>query len=319
MVEVVWSYRGNLFMIIKQSKMLSEKERKKYHKWRLRILFSVILGYATYYLCRQNFSVIMPIIMTEFNYSKTQMGYILALSSMVYGIGKFINGYISDKSNARYFMPIGLFISAIISFSMGFMTSLYAIGILWCFNNWFQSMGWPPVARILTHWFAKQEIGVKWAYGSASHQVGGAFTLVFTSYLANKYGWQFGFFIPAIIAIVISYLLFFLLRESPKSVGLIDVERYKQEAMIKKRHMELNDNYYHYDDNLDNNTKNINHNTISNKDSEEDHLSTADIISKVFLNINIWYIGFANMFLYIVRFGVISWGPLYLKKQKLLI
>lgn len=45
---------------------LSEKERKIYNKWRVRILLSVILGYATFYLCRQNFSMIMPAFMEEF-------------------------------------------------------------------------------------------------------------------------------------------------------------------------------------------------------------------------------------------------------------
>ena len=265
--------------------LFSEKERKIYNKWRMRILLSVILGYATFYLCRQNFSMIMPAFMEEFGYTKTQLGFVLTIASVTYGIGKFVNGYFSDKSNARYFMPVGLFCSALTTFILGFSESLIFLGAFWVINNWFQSMGWPPVARMLTHWFAPKELGTKWAYGAASHQVGGAVTLVFTGYLVAEFGWRVAFFIPAFIAIIVAYILFNRLRESPKELGFLPVELYKAQDMSKR-------------------------------DEAEDNLPTAEIIRKVFLNKNMWYICFANMCLYIVRLGVIFWAPLFLKEFK---
>ena len=265
--------------------LFSEKERKVYNKWRVRILLSVILGYATFYLCRQNFSMIMPAFMEEFGYTKTQLGFVLTVASVVYGIGKFVNGYFSDKSNARYFMPLGLFCSALTTFLLGFSESLIFLGTFWIINNWFQSMGWPPVARMLTHWFAPKELGAKWAYAAASHQVGGAITLVFTGYLVSDFGWRVAFFIPAVIALLVSYILFNRLRESPKELGFRPVELYKAQK-------------------------------ISKKDGERDTLTTVEIIKKVFLSRNMWYICFANMCLYIVRLGVIFWAPLFLKEYK---
>jgi len=264
---------------------LTEKERKIYNKWRIRILLSVILGYATFYLCRQNFSMIMPAFMEEFGYTKTELGVVLTVASVIYGIGKFINGYFSDKSNSRYFMPIGLFCSGLTTFFLGFSESLIFLSILWVINNWFQSMGWPPVARMLTHWFAPKELGTKWAYGATSHQVGGAITLVFTGYLVADFGWRTAFFIPAIIAIIVAYILFNRLRESPKELGFPPVELYKAQETNKEN-------------------------------KEEDNLTTAEIIKKVFFNINMWYICLANMCLYIVRLGVIFWAPLFLKEFK---
>ncbi|HJK85974.1 MAG TPA: MFS transporter [Candidatus Megaira endosymbiont of Stentor roeselii] len=103
-----------------ESFFLSEKERKIYNKWRVRVLLSVILGYATFYLCRQNFSMIMPAFMEEFGYTKTELGLVLTVASIIYGIGKFVNGYFSDKSNSRYFMPLGLLCSGLTTFFLGF-------------------------------------------------------------------------------------------------------------------------------------------------------------------------------------------------------
>lgn len=261
------------------------KERKIYNKWRLRILSFIIIGYGAYYLCRQNFAMITPVYMEEFGYSRTELGKILSISSIVYGVGKFANGYISDKSNARYFMPIGLLLSALVTFCLGFSNSMFFFGTLWVLNNWFQSMGWPPVARMLTHWFAPQELGTKWAIGAASHQVGGAITLIFAGYLVTNWGWRYAFFIPGIIAMLISFILFDRLRESPKILGLPPVEAYKGDEDFEE-------------------------------DSKGDNISTIEIFQKVFLNKNIWLISFANMCVYIVRIGILSWAPLFLKEFK---
>lgn len=269
----------------KKPHFMSMPERKKYNKWRLRILISIIFGYGTYYLCRQNFSMIMPAFMEEFGYTKTQLGWVLTIASVVYGVGKFVNGYISDKSNARYFMVIGLICSAITTFIMGFSDSLLFLGAFLIINHWFQSMGWPPAARMITHWFAPNELGTKWALGAASHQIGGAITLIFSGYLVATLGWRYAFFIPSITAIIIAIILFNRLRESPKELGFPPVEAYKRGEESKE-------------------------------DSSENNLSNLEILYRVFANRNMWYICFANMCVYIVRIGIIFWAPLFLKEFK---
>jgi OPA family glycerol-3-phosphate transporter-like MFS transporter len=229
--------------------------------------------------------MIMPAFMEEFGYTKTELGLVLTVASIIYGIGKFVNGYFSDKSNSRYFMPLGLLCSGLTTFFLGFSESLMFLSILWIINNWFQSMGWPPVARMLTHWFAPKELGIKWAYGATSHQVGGAITLVFTGYLVADFGWRSAFFIPAIIAVIVASILFSRLRESPKELGFPPVELYKAQE-------------------------------INKENEEKDNLTTGEIIRKVLFNINMWYVCLANMCLYIVRLGVIFWAPLFLKEFK---
>ena len=274
-----------LYTDTKKSSFMTMKERKIYNKWRLRILSFIIIGYGAYYLCRQNFSMLMPAFMEEFGYTKTQLGIVLSIASIVYGIGKFANGYISDKSNARFFMPLGLLLSAIVSFILGFTDGLLPLSCLWIINNWFQSMGWPPAARMLTHWFAPHELGTKWALGAASHQVGGAITLILSGYLVANYGWRCAFIVPAIISFFIAVILFNRLRESPKELGFPPVEAYKGDEWFKENETENN-------------------------------LPAIEIFRKVFLNKNMWLICCANMCVYIVRIGIIFWAPLFLKEFK---
>lgn len=287
MIKVIKSITTLSFKEKKYKSFVTLKEEKTYDTWRLRILISIIFGYGAYYLCRQNFSMIIPAYMEEFNYSKIQLGWILSFASIVYGIGKLVNGYISDRSNARYFMTIGLCASAIITFILGFTNNLFFLGFLWSINNWFQSMGWPPAARMLTHWFAPHELGTKWALGASSHQIGGAITLILSGYLIMNYGWRYAFFVPGIIAIVATFILFYFLRESPKDLDLPPIEIYKgdRDKLLKI-------------------------------DINKDYLTTQEIFNKVFINKNMWYICFANLCIYIIRTGIIFWIPLFLKEYK---
>lgn len=259
-------------------------ERKDYRLWRIRILYSVIIGYATFYLCRQNFNIAMPALMDDFGVTKTELGWILTAASIVYGVGKFINGLFSDKSNARYFMVIGLIACAIVTFLTSFSTGILFVGVLWILNNWFQSMGWPPVARMLTHWFAPKELGTKWALGATSHQVGGAITMFSCGYLIDQYGWQAAFYVPGIVALFVAFFLFNRLRDSPKEEGLPTVEHYKGDTL----------------ENL----------------QEDSHLSTVELLKIVFLNKLIWYVCMANMSLYVVRLGIIYWAPMFLRELR---
>ena len=160
---------------------------KKYNSWRIRILYSIIIGYATFYFCRQNFNIATPAIREYFGVTKTQIGWILTASSIMYGVSKACNGFISDKVNARIFMVLGLLFVGVITILIGFADSLWLIGILWIASNWFQSMGWPPATKMLTHWFASKELGTKWAMGATSNQIGGALAMISCGYLIDKF------------------------------------------------------------------------------------------------------------------------------------
>ncbi|MFY9589288.1 MFS transporter [Rickettsia endosymbiont of Halotydeus destructor] len=257
---------------------------KNYNSWRVRILYSIIIGYATFYFCRQNFSIATPALINYFGVTKTQIGWILTASSITYGISKFCNGFISDRTSARIFMVSGLLIVGIITIALGFADSLIVIGILWIVSNWFQSMGWPPATRMLTHWFAPKELGTKWALGATSNQIGGAFAMVICGYLVEAYGWRAAFFVPGVFACLVSLFLFNRLRNSPKEVGLGTVEEYK-ECEVQT----LND---------------------------YERLLTPVLLKMVFGNKLIWYVCLANMFVYIIRAGIIYWAPTFLLQLK---
>ncbi len=260
-------------------------ENGSFSYWRLRILYATIIGYAAFYLVRQNFSMCIPGIMEEFGYSKIDLGWIASLFSIVYGVGKFVNGYLSDRSDARYFMAIGLLFSAVVSIFMGFGSGLLFFALLWGLNGCFQSMGWPPCARLITHWFSPTELGSKWALWASSHQIGAVAIFGLGGFLIERFGWRSAFILPAFVSIGIAFFLLNRLRDTPKQVGLPPVEEYKGDV----QHV---------------------------SPLYDERITFKEVITTVLANKLVWFMAIANMCLYIPRMGIFFWAPTFLKEFK---
>ena len=83
-----------------------------YKKLRLQVFLGIFIGYAGYYLVRKTFSMVMPDLIAQ-GYTKSDLGVALSAISISYGISKFVMGTVSDRSNARVFLSLGLILSAI--------------------------------------------------------------------------------------------------------------------------------------------------------------------------------------------------------------
>ena len=89
------------------ARLPEEQVKRLYPKFRWQILESTFIGYATFYFVRNNLPVVSKEMGQALHYSKGQIGDLLALTAIAYGIGKFLMGAWSDRSNPRYFMPAG--------------------------------------------------------------------------------------------------------------------------------------------------------------------------------------------------------------------
>lgn len=263
-----------------------EEVSAKYRYWRIRIMYSMMTGYAVFYFCRKNLSIAMPAMLKDLNFTKTELGWILSGFSIIYGFSKFFSGILADRANPRYFMAIGLMLSAVVNVFFGLSSSLIFLGIFWIFNGWFQGMGWPPCARALTHWYSPTELGTKWGIWNASHQIGGAGILLFAGFLVQHYGWRPAFYWPAAIGILTGFFLINRMRDTPQSLGLPPIEEHRGEAHALDPH----------------------------EDTAE---SFKEILFKyVLTNKFVWIVSIANCFVYIVRIGVLDWAPTFLVEAK---
>ncbi len=275
-----------------------EEINRTYRYWRLRMMYSAFIGYAVFYLVRKNISIAIPVMERDLGIKKANLGLFITLGDLLYGVSKFVNGMLADRANPRFFMATGLALSAVMNVCFGASTAVLTFGLFWMFNGWFQGMGFPPCARILSHWFSPSERGTKWAIWNASHQVGAAVILVLAGYLATRRldldlpgllsvrlaGWQLCFVVPSGVALVTALFLVNRLRDTPRSMGLPSVETYR--------------------------------NDVAAAAAPEGDAFSRLLWQRVFSNKFIWIICLANFFVYILRYAFLNWAPSYLTEVK---
>jgi MFS transporter, OPA family, sugar phosphate sensor protein UhpC len=210
-----------------------ERIRSKYRYWRIRILYSMFIGYAFYYFTRKSFTFAMPGLIAELGFDKSQLGILGSILSLTYGVSKFVSGIIGDKINPRYMMAIGLMLTGVCNICFGLSSSIVLFAIFWGLNGWFQGFGWPPCARFLTQWYSHSERGSWWSTWNVSHNVGGFLIPWVVGFALHYFGWRYGMYIPGVLCILVGFFLINRLRDTPQSLGLPSIEKYRNDRVDK--------------------------------------------------------------------------------------
>ncbi|HUR57261.1 MAG TPA: phosphoglycerate transporter protein PgtP [Opitutaceae bacterium] len=271
----------------------AERVDPEYRRLRLQVFTGIFVGYAAFYLVRNNFALAMPAILKAHpEYSKAQLGWAMTGLLTAYGVSKFIMGSVSDRSNPRWFMAVGLLLTSAITFAFGVIPAIYGslflIIALQTLNGWFNGMGWPPCGKTMVHWWSTKERGQIVSIWNVAHNVGGALIAVFATWAVTRFhDWGATFYFNAAIAATVAIVIAALVRDTPQSCGLPPIEQFK--------------NDYPPDYSA----------------AHERTFTFREIfLTYVLKNKFLWAIAIANAFVYFVRYGVVNWIPTYLQTAK---
>ncbi|MBA3722354.1 MAG: MFS transporter family glucose-6-phosphate receptor UhpC [Parachlamydiaceae bacterium] len=262
---------------------------EKYKYWRIRILYSMFIGYAFYYFTRKSFTFAMPGLIQDLGFDKSQLGILGSVLSVSYGCSKFVSGMMGDRTNPRYMMPIGLMLTGVCNILFGLSSSLFFFVIFWGLNGWFQGFGWPPCARLLTQWYSHSERGSWWSTWNVSHNLGGFLIPWIAGVSLYYFGWRYAMYIPGVMCIFVGFYLINRLRDTPQSLGLPPIEKYRND----------------YVDTIE-----------ASGDQNKDLSSKTVLMEYVIKNPYIWLLAFAYFFVYAVRTGINDWTALFLVETK---
>lgn len=264
--------------------------KKEFRYWRLRIFYSMYIGYFFYYFTRKSLTSITPFLVQDLKLSMSDIGWIGTTLSIAYGVSKFTSGVLCDRSNPRYFMAFGLILTGFANIFFGCFSSIIMLCIFWGLNGLFQGWGWPACTKQLTHWFSRSERGTWWSICSTSYTLGGVLIAYLAVYCAQLYGWRFGMFVPGFICIFAGLWLLNRLRDVPQSLGLPTVEEYRGEAIPE---------------------------TDFNKENIQAMTVKQILFEQVLNNKYIWILGFSYFFVYFMRTAIDgSFVTLYLTQTK---
>ncbi|HEF8772736.1 TPA: MFS transporter family glucose-6-phosphate receptor UhpC, partial [Providencia stuartii] len=257
-----------------------------YRYWRIHIMIALYAGYATYYFTRKSFNYVMPEMIKDLGISISDVGILTTAFYLVYGVSRFASGIMSDASNPRFFMGVGLIITGFINIFFGMSSSLWLFAFFWILNAFFQGWGWPPCSKSLTSWYSRNERGLWWSICNTSHNVGGAIIPLLAGGLAVHYGWRYGMYIPGVIAIVIGLFVCLRLRDKPSTMGLPTVGHWRNDQL-----------------------------ELQQEASSRKLKLWPILVQYIFTNKYVWLLAASYILVYIVRIGLNDWTNLYLVEE----
>lgn len=273
-----------------------DKIKSIYYNFRLKALAACFIGYAAYYVARYNFTLSTPYLKESLGLSATNVGILSNILVITYGFSKGYMGVLSDKAHPKYFMALGLFACSMINFGMAFSSTLWAFAILIALNGVFQGMGAAPAYVTVTKWFPKRQRGLAGAIWNISQNFGGGLVAPIVAVGLIWFGsanWQIACYVlPAATALVVVAVVLTLGKGSPVSEGLPPLnEIYGSEADPSVQ-------------------------LKADEKSPDDLTAWQIFVRYVLPNRNAWYTSFIDVFVYVVRFGMYSWMPLYIIHSK---
>lgn len=288
-----------MFSLLKPSaeakRVPPEQVQATYQRYRMQALLSVFLGYLAYYIVRNNFTLSTPYLKEHLDLSATQIGMLSSCMLIAYGISKGVMSSLADKANPKVFMACGLVLCAIVNVGLGFSTAFWVFAALVVFNGLFQGMGVGPSFITIANWFPRRERGRVGAFWNISHNIGGGVVApivgVAFAVLGSEHWQSASYIVPAGVAVLFALVVLWLGKGSPRSEGLPALEQMMPEETVRVK-------------------------TGVQEQAPENMSAFQIFCTYVLRNKNAWYVSLVDVFVYMVRFGMISWLPIYLLTEK---
>lgn len=272
-----------------------------FKSWQWQVIICSMIGYAMFYFVRKNFSFAIPMLQDAFpGLTKAHFGAIMSAGGIIYGVSKLINGVIGDRTNARWHLVLGLGVCVAVNFIFGWSAKLTTLmtgetggpdfiggmvaimSVLYIINQIFQGCGFAPCNHLMVNWVPPHELATKMSIWNTSHSIGAFVASIICGYLTS---WQLCFWVPATISLFGILFIFATLRDTPKSVGLKELPKVEGELDDEK-----------------------------SKDKKE---WRKFLVNNVFKNPVVWILALTDLFVYVVRFAILDWGPSMLQDMGL--
>ena len=252
-------------------------KQKKYVKW---VVFGfAYIGYALYYVCRKNLSVLKSPFMDNTELDLLSVGQFDTIVAVGYGVGKLVLGLVADAYGAQNLLCIGLFASGVVNMLLGVACwvdySPYffvQVSMLLALNAFIQACGWSACSRILTFWLGAQNRGILWGIFGSSYMIGEMGAVGFATYVLQVFGWQAGFFVPGLLCCVAAVVIWYGLHY----ISIDSVETSRLDQMDKKQ-----------------------------------NISVVDAISSVMFHFQAWAFAISYMGVYFIRSVLSEWSMLW--------
>jgi len=188
------------------------------------------MAYCSVYVGRMNLSIASTSMTQADMFSTNQIGMLGSVFSIVYAVGRIINGKIGEKVSPSFMICIGLAVAGAANVAFSFMPPFAAMIVLWGANAFAQSALWSSFLNVLCAVYDAETAKRKSSLLASSVAIGNVLGIILNTYIVTYWGFEFAFLVPGIITLLIAgaslYLLFAVKTEAnyvDRTLGAVSV------------------------------------------------------------------------------------------------
>ncbi len=177
------------------------------NKFKTLVFIVCYIAYTGIYVARLNLSMASPGLIESFILDTAQVGMLGSIFSIVYSVGRLLNGYISDKQPPWLMLSTGLVLAGIANIFIGNFPPFIGILLLWGVNAYAQSMLWSSILRLISSMYDTATAKRKTSYMVTSVATGNIVGILLNTVIINTFGVAFAFIIPGALTLLFGALI----------------------------------------------------------------------------------------------------------------
>jgi MFS transporter, ACS family, hexuronate transporter len=162
------------------------------------LFFSTVINYIS----RQTFSVLAPMISSQYHLSHTDLSKIFGAFQVSYAITWLLGGIFLDAVGTRLGLALAVVFWSIVNILTGFASSVFGFASFRFLLGIGEGLNWPGASKTVAEWFPSQERSLSVAIFDSGSSVGGAVAALSIPLIAIKFGWQAAFVVTGMLGFV---------------------------------------------------------------------------------------------------------------------
>ena len=182
----------------------AEKLPKPRSSGRMRwwIVWTLFLSTVINYISRQTFSVLAPLITTQYHLTHTDLAKILGAFQISYAITWLLGGIFLDAVGTRLGLALAVVFWSVINILTGFATSVLGFASFRFLLGIGEGFNWPGASKTVAEWFPSEERSIAVAIFDSGSSVGGAVAALAIPLIALAFGWRSAFVVSGALGFV---------------------------------------------------------------------------------------------------------------------
>ncbi|CAG2166713.1 unnamed protein product, partial [Oppiella nova] len=157
-------------------------------------------------------------------HARTLLGTLDLVFLISYSVSMYINGWIAERMNLRYFLIIGMLFAGLcnVLFGLAYYLDIHSLAyfyVIQVLTGIGQSTGWPGVLGTVGHWFGPSKRGLIFGIWNSHLNFGNIAGAAVAGLFVDDQ-WGLCFIVPGVIIAAMSLLVFLFLVQKPEEVGL---------------------------------------------------------------------------------------------------